>query len=334
MKISFYYRRQSDNAFSIENLFAAIRAAMPMNVDYKVIKSRFQSHGLFKRLYNIFEAYFNQGDINHITGDVHYLAYFLKKNKTVLTIHDCVMLEKLTGLKQKIFLILWYWLPIKRSTLITVISESTRLELLRYLKIDEKKIKVIHNCVSPAFEPSPKIWNKTKPVILQIGTKENKNIPRVAESLIGIKCHFRIIGKLSNEQRNVLEKKQIEYTSAAGISDEHLGKEYRDADMVVFVSTYEGFGLPIIEAQATGRPVVTSNFLSMPEVAGDAACLVDPYKTSSIRGGILKIMNNKIYREKLIALGYKNVERFRPECIAVDYLKVYKEILQSSLKKH
>jgi len=329
MKITFYHRRQSETMFSIENFFAAIRASMPADVECKVVQSRFLSRGLFKRLYNIFEACFRQGDINHITGDVHYLAYLLKKSKTVLTITDCVTLERLTGFRQKIFLFLWYWLPIKRFCMVTVISDSTKCELMHYLKIDEKKIKVIHCCVRPAFEPFPKSWNEANPNILQVGTTKNKNIPRLAEALAGINCRLRIIGKLSKGQINALEENQIKYSAEEGIPDKQLIKEYRDADMVVFASTYEGFGLPIVEAQATGRPVVTSNLLSMPEVAGGAACLVDPYDVSSIREGIMKVIHNKPYRERLIDLGHKNVERFRSKHIAADYLQVYRDILHS-----
>ena len=95
-------------------------------------------------------------------------------------------------------------------------------------------------------------------------------------------------------------------------------------DLLVFVSTYEGFGLPILEAQATGRPVITSNVLSMPEVAGDSACLVDPFDVSSIRKGILKVINDPAYREKLIKRGFENVKRFQPDKIAEQYADIYR----------
>jgi len=315
--------------FSLENLFAAIRAAMPAGVKCKVVVSRFSSRGFFRRVFNIVEACFRQGDINHITGDVHYLAYFLKKKRTILTIHDCVSLERLTGLKHKIFLYLWYWLPIKRSALVTVISESTKRELFRYVDVKEEKIRVIPDCVFPMFRPSPtKIWNEMKPLILQVGTTENKNLARLAEALAGIRCHLRIIGKLSNEQIKALESHRIEYSVVAGLSDEQLVKEYCDADMVIFVSTYEGFGLPIVEAQASGRPVVTSNILSMPEVAGDGACFADPYDIVSIREAVLKVMNNSSYRKGLIKNGFENVKRFSAEKIATQYVELYKQLIK------
>jgi glycosyltransferase involved in cell wall biosynthesis len=100
--------------------------------------------------------------------------------------------------------------------------------------------------------------------------------------------------------------------------------------MVVFASTYEGFGLPIVEANATGRPVITSNICSMPEIAGSAACFVDPSDCSSIRQGILRVMNDDGYRADLIGRGLENVKRFRADTIAAQYAALYQEVLSHS----
>jgi glycosyltransferase involved in cell wall biosynthesis len=96
--------------------------------------------------------------------------------------------------------------------------------------------------------------------------------------------------------------------------------------MVVFASLYEGFGLPILEAQAVGRPVITSNFGAMREAAGDGALFVDPYSVQEIRAAILRIKNEPALREELVRKGRENVERFRADAIALKYAEIYRAV--------
>ena len=330
MQVTFYHRRPQEGEFSIERLFKDIRSALCSTIECNVAVSRFKSKGILRRVYNIVEAALWQGDVNHITGDVHFLTYLLRKKKTLLIIHDLLSLERLKGLRRLVFFFFWYWLPVKRSAVVSVVSESTKKELLRYLKCDPNRIRVIHDCVSDDFKPCPKEFNTAKPIILVMRAEKRKNLSRVVEAVKEIPCHLRIIGELDHEQLSLLRASAIEYSSVSNISDEQILKEYQQCDMLVFASTYEGFGLPILEAQATGRPVVTSNIMSMPEVAGDAACLVNPLDVSSIRKGIVGVINDPLYRRELIERGFENVQRFRPEKIANQYLDIYREIQRAN----
>lgn len=327
MIVTYYHRRPIPGCHSIERLFKDVRDALPKNVKYKISISKFESRGFLRRVYNTIEAIFHQRDINHITGDVHYLTLFLNKKITLLTIHDCVALKRLGGIKKKILLLFWYWLPIKRSALVSVISESTKREIFRYIKCNKNKFRVIHDPVSSLFKPSKYRFNIYKPTILQIGTRYNKNLLRVSEALKDIPCHLNILGDLSIEQKRVLDSCNIKYSSLSNISDYKVVEIYKQSDMIIFASTYEGFGLPIIEANAIGRPVIASNILSMPEVANDAACLVNPFNVESIKAGILKVIHDVNYREKLIENGFKNVQRFKPKVIVAQYVNLYKELL-------
>jgi len=326
MNITYFQRKPDAKYFSIEIIFDLIRRSMPEYIDCSVYYCRFRSKGLFKRAWNMVEAVFYQGDVNHITGDDHYLAIFLCRRKTILTIHDCGLLESSKGIKRSIYKLLWYYLPTKRCSLVTVISEATRRELVKHINLKSEKIRIVPDCIFQGFKPYPKKFNAQKPRILQVGTKNNKNINRLADALRGIPCHLRIIGPVQDEQRKCLNQNLIDYSSAAGLSSDEMVEEYRRCDMVAFVSTYEGFGLPIIEANATGRPVLTSPILSMPEVGKDAACYSDPYSVQDIRDGILRIINDEGFRNDLVQNGYKNSSRYRPEKIAQQYLKIYKEL--------
>jgi glycosyltransferase involved in cell wall biosynthesis len=301
---------------------------LPSEVTADVWFCRFQSRRLARRLLNLVEAPFPQGDINHITGDVHYLALTLAKRKTILTITDCIGPRYLKGFKNFTTLLGWYRFPAGRVAAISVISEFTRNEVLNYTRCAPEMVRVIHCPVPDGFVPYPRLFNAERPTLLQVGTGEhNKNICRVAEAIRGIPCRLDIIGRLTERQRQALEHNSISYTEQWGLSDQEILQHYRDCDMVVFASTYEGFGMPIIEGNATGRPVVTSNICSMPEVAGTAACLVDPFDCSSIREGVLRVINDPDYRNHLIAQGFDNVKRFRADIIAAQYAVLYREVL-------
>lgn len=230
-----------------------------------------------------------------------------------------------------IFWLLWYWLPEKRCIVITVMSESTKSQVFLHLKCNKDKIKVIHANVSKEFQPKAKSFNTQNPRILQIGTNPNKNIPRLAEALTGLTCTLIVIGTLTADQTESLKDFNIIYENYTNLSRQALLEQYHYCDMLVFASTYEGFGLPIIEANAVGRPVVTSNCWSMPEVAGDAACLVDPFTPLSIRKGIIKIIEDADYREHLVKQGFLNVKRFQIEEIASQYSELYRNLHEQTV---
>jgi glycosyltransferase involved in cell wall biosynthesis len=319
-------RKPRPNVFSIERLYEDVRGAMPKDCSVTIWTCSNFSSGIWPRLQDMWRARKHQADVNHVTGDVHYLTFLLDPKRTVLTVHDLVMLQRLRGIRRHIFWLLWYWLPVRRSSVVVAISESTRKALLESVRCDPTKVRVIHNSVSDEFQPSVKTFDRTCPRILQIGTKPNKNLERVVQAIQGRRCRLVIVGALSTMQRETLRRYCVEYENHVGLTRKELAAQYAEADMLVFASTYEGFGLPVVEAQAVGRPVVASNLLSMPEVAGDGACLVDPFDVGSIRAAVQRIIEDEEYRKQLIQDGYHNVERFRASAVAERYAALYREV--------
>jgi glycosyltransferase involved in cell wall biosynthesis len=326
-EVTFYYRKPRRFAnFSVEFIFRDVSERLKNRIHAYAAISKYESKGFFKRLYICLEAMFRQGDVNHITGDISFIGIFLKKRKTIQTILDCGHVHASTGMKHFVLKLFWLTLPVKRCRFVTAISSATKSEILKYVHCDPDKIVVIPVAISESFRRMDKPFDKKNPRILQIGTAPNKNIERLIEALKGLECTLVIIGKHNPVYEARMKEAGITYQYLSGLSNPEVKNQYEQADIVVLPSTYEGFGMPILEAQAVGRPVLTAHLSSMPEVAGDAACLVDPYQVQEIRNGILKIISDDAYRNELIEKGFENIKRYNPEKIATEYFELYKSI--------
>jgi glycosyltransferase involved in cell wall biosynthesis len=266
--------------------------------------------------------------INHITGDVHYLLWFLKGRKTIVTVHDIMYYHYLKGIKKKVWKLL-YITPLKRAAHITFISEFAYKQVSEVIKLNEKKIHIIPNPVDSSFIYFPKEFNAKKPIILHIGTLERKNLERTIEALDGIDCHLRIIGELKEQTKNLLTEYKIDYSNVMNLTHEEIVTEYRKADIINFPSLFEGFGMPIIEGQATGRIVITSNLSPMKDVAGNGAILVDPYSVQDIKNAYLSVIQNKSIRENLIHEGLRNIENYKIGKVAQQYTELYKKLYEN-----
>ncbi len=225
---------------------------------------------------------------------------------------------------------------------IVAISKNTKKELVSFLKIPKEKIKVIYLGVSKNYRTIKnkavlkKIQKKyclDRPFIFYSGSiSPRKNLKRLILSFEKIKNKFNldlvITGNKAwnNKEEEQMIKENPRIKVLGCIPQRDLIHLYNLAEVYLYISLYEGFGLPILEAQACGCPVITSNISSMPEVAEKGALLVNPYSVNEIARAMKKVLENKKLRKKLINEGYKNVKRFSWKKCAKETLKICKEV--------
>jgi glycosyltransferase involved in cell wall biosynthesis len=328
----------------------AVEASQPYNqININKIFLPFTSRGILHILINLLFLKWKTRKIEglfHITGDVHYSILVLPANRTVLTIHDLVFLHTYKGLTRKILKWLYLDLPLRKALHITTISEKSKQEILDHSPSTPQKITVIADPIDPLFtkiQPSALVPDHLSPVpylrqvhqsklassslkLLFLGTKPNKNLEPTIAALFQLPIHLRIIGELTNRQKKLLNKYKIDYSNVFSISQEALLQEYSNADIVLFPSTYEGFGLPVIEAFATGKPVITSNISPMKEVAGSAAILIEPYSIDSIRKAVQKLIDDPVLRVQLSNAGLQRVLEYLPPQITFQYKSIWEKV--------
>lgn len=326
MKVHYFFRQFHAHQTSIEKLFRIlIPAIRRSDIFTKEITNKydFSLRGMIAALF-FFRR--NQGPINHITGDIHWAALVLNSKNTVLTIHDLVGLQATSAWRKKLYYFFWVYLPVKKLKYITVISEKTKAEILAVIPEAEEKITVIPNIVTSETVPLMLDKKNNVPHILIVGTRSNKNIELTIEGISGLDVFLTVIGPLSDDHVKLLEACKINYRNFKNISDEELNGFYDEADILCFPSLYEGFGLPILEAQARNCAVITSNISPMNDVAGDAALLIDPTSVKELRSAVKLLTGDNELKNKLVLAGRENIKRYSIETVTQQYIQLYEKI--------
>jgi glycosyltransferase involved in cell wall biosynthesis len=267
---------------------------------------------------------------------------------TVTTIHDAsaILFGDTHSLKVKTLHRLFFNFAAKRTNRVIADSFSSKNDIARLTGVKDNKIVVTHLAVDDDYKPLGeesinvirRKYNIPKEYILFNATLEpRKNVSRLIRAFhlmrnkFGVTHRLVLAGKkgwLYNEifslVRNLDLEREVIFTN--WVPDEDLPALYSAAAVVAYPSLYEGFGLSILKAFACGTPVVTSNISSMPEVAGDAAILVDPYDTEALAESLWRVISDEKFAKNLREKGFAQVKKFSWEKTAKDTLEVYKAV--------
>jgi glycosyltransferase involved in cell wall biosynthesis len=271
--------------------------------------------------------------------------------RSVVTIHDCIHLMFPQYLPNR--LALTYArasiaMAARRATRVLTVSESSKRDIVRLVDVDPAKIDVIYNSYDERFgvEPGDEDIERVRerfqlhdPFVLYAGNvKPHKNLERLIDAFQVVRkrgldnVKLVLIGddisKYAALRRAVHRHQLHQHVRFLGfVPEETLAVMYRLASVFVFPSLYEGFGLPPLEAMASGTPVVTSNLSSLPEVAGDAAMLVDPYDPEAIADGIYRVLTDDTLRHSMRAKGIERARQFSWEQSVRRVHDIYQKVL-------
>jgi glycosyltransferase involved in cell wall biosynthesis len=279
----------------------------------------------------------------------HYVLPPLVRCRSVVTIHDCIHLMFPQYLPNRMALAYArtsIGLAARRATRVMTVSESSKRDILRFVDVEPDRIDVIYNAYDERFGIEPgeddvvrvrERYQLHDEFVLYAGNvKPHKNLERLIDAFSLVRKrgldHLKLvligdeISRYAALRRAVHQHQLHKYVRFLGyLPQETLAVMYRLAGVFVFPSLYEGFGLPPLEAMASGTPVVTSNVSSLPEVAADAAVLVDPYDPGAIADGIERVLTNEDLRADLRRRGLARARQFSWEQSVRRVREIYSE---------
>lgn len=254
-----------------------------------------------------------------------YNSPLLFQGKCVITVHDLnhIDLPYNSSMLKKVYYSLVLKRTCKKCKLIFTVSDFSKKRIIEWAGVNPDKVVNIGNGVDIAFQPNVEAFHPGYEYFLCIGNrKEHKNEKSVVTSFLSssipndVKLVFN--GQSTPELDAIIDRfdSSSRVVFLGRVDEADMPSVYAGASGLIFPSLYEGFGLPVIEAMACGVPVITSNVTSLPEVAGNAALLVDPYSTSEISSAIERVYFDKDFSSKMIAAGLFHSKSFTWDSVA------------------
>lgn len=344
-KFSLFYNSFTDTSLRIGNF----------NHNNLVIKKTKYPNKLFNYILQLF---FSWPKIDRILGgvDIYWSPHFnftrlTKHTKHVLTIHDLSFIHYPQFFNRRKNI--WHRaLRVKKlineAAAIVAVSENTRQDIIKLFNVKPEKVSTIYSGVNPAVDlPSPeaekdffKRHDLGARFILYLGTIEpRKNLAGLIyaynrfrnENIKLVYVQLVLAGAKGWRHKDIFRAWQespyrhdIKFIGYVSNSEKEL--LYKRAELFVYPSYYEGFGLPVLEAMDRGLAVITSNVSSVPEVVADAAIILNPYDISEIAKALELVINDQGLKAKLIAAGRERAKKFSWEKTASAYIKLFKSL--------
>lgn len=306
---------------------------------WKYFSSMWRSSQISKEIIN------NKIEIYHGLSHELPLGITRTKAKSVVTIHDLIFLrypEFYKKIDRRIYLQKFKQACLNADKIIAI-SEQTKADIINFFSIKEEKIKVIYQPINQDFfsplteEKKQKIQKKydlPREFFLYVGTiEERKNLLSVVKAMYqeNINYPLFVVGKATvylEEIKNYITEKSLKnIVFLHKVDNEELKGLYTMAKLLVYPSIFEGFGLPVAEAQACGTPVITSNLSSLPEAAGKAGVLINPKAPEAIGKAILQLYNDDQFYEEKRKQSFENAQRFTFEKTALELYQIYKQLV-------
>lgn len=316
---------------------------------YSISKTIAPENKFLWRSYRQVNSWASNGlDLYHgLSGEIPIVPSHIKI-PVIVTIHDLIYLQfpKMYRLPDRWIYDRKAYYAVNKSDRIIAISEATKNALTDYYKVPENKIEVIYQSAHSIFENFKpenafdlKDYNLPSSFFLYVGAvNERKQLKLIFETLKTLPESDRlpvvVIGdgrKYLDEVKNYIKNERLDkfFIHLKNFDFNLFPSLYNKATALIYPSLFEGFGIPVIEAQWCGCPVITSNRSSMPEAAGNHSILIDPYSTESLRAAITDILRSPPDKLRNVARqGLNYVQKFHSKTISEDMMSLYKEMIQ------
>ena len=315
--------------------------------NFRPVPDRSANYSLAEQLTVPFDLARVRADLFHAP---HYVLPALTPCRSIVTIHDCIHLmfpQYLPGRLAHAYARIAFWLAANRSARILTVSEASKRDILRFFAIPSEKVDVIYNAIDDRFSQPPDAEQMERVreryqlhdrfLLYSGNVKPHKNLERLIDAFhrlrldgfgdIKLLITGSEISRYATLRRAVHRYNLHQHVRFLGfLRADTLAILYRLADAFVFPSLYEGFGLPPLEAMASGTPVLTSNVSSLPEVVDTAALLIDPYDPESIADGLRQILSDEGLRARLISRGRARASTFSWEESVQRVLTIYRRV--------